>query len=229
MFFGCTNLKFVKALFTDKPSEETTKDWLSGVSYTGIFVKSKDATWNVRGYSGIPIGWDVVSDAEISDGPQKPNPDEPSYLTFVSSGESIIALIKEGEPSDISLEYSLDGKNWKPYAIGKNIYLLNEGELSFRAGEQGNDFFSSDDENYYNFKITGSVAARGNIMSLLDRKCVRNSVPSNVFNGLFKHCWTLTSAPELPATELESDCYNNMFDGCTSLAEASGASCDGIG
>ena len=220
MFFGCANLKFVKALFTDKPSEETTKDWLSGVSYTGIFVKSKDATWNVRGYSGIPIGWDVVSDAEISDGPQKPNPDEPSYLTFVSSGESIIALIKEGEPSDISLEYSLDGKNWKPYSIGKNIYLLNEGELSFRAGEQGNNYFSNNDEDYYYFKISGRVAAKGNIMSLLDRKCVRNSVSSYAFNRLFFFCTNLTKAPDLPAMELAEHCYSSMFNGCTSLNEA---------
>ncbi len=220
MFFGCTNLKFVKALFTDKPSEETTEYWLLGVSYTGIFVKSKDATWDVRGSSGIPEGWTVESDTGTSDDSQKPNPEENGCLTFVSSEGSTIALIKEGEPSEITLEYSMDGKSWIPYTIGKTLELLDREKLMFRAGEQGNDFFSSNNENYYNFKITGSVAAKGNIMSLLDRSCQKNTVPSNAFNSLFKYCRTLTSAPDLPAMKLASGCYFQMFAGCTSLTEA---------
>ena len=220
MFEGCRNLKFVKALFTDEPSEKTTKNWLSGVSSTGTFVKSKDATWDVRGYSGIPYDWTVVSDTGTSDDSQKPNPEENGCLTFVSSGGSTIALIKEGEPSEITLEYSMDGKSWIPYTIGKTLELLDREKLMFRAGEQGNDFFSSNDENYYNFKITGSVAAKGNIMSLLDRSCQKNTVPSNAFNSLFNYCRTLTSAPDLPAMKLASGCYYQMFAGCTSLTEA---------
>ncbi len=108
-----------------------------------------------------------------------------SALTFVSSGESTISLVKEGNPLDISLEYSMDGKNWNPYTMGKTLGLLDGDELSFRAGEQGNDYFSFNDEDYYYFKISGSVAAKGNIMSLLDRNCARNSVPSFAFFNLF--------------------------------------------
>ncbi len=220
MFKGCTSLNYVKALFTDEPSVETTENWLSGVSYTGTFVKSQYATWDVRGYSGIPYGWTVESDAGTSDDPQKPNPDEPSYLTFVSSGESTIALIKEGEPFEITLEYSLNGTSWIPYTIGKTLELLDREKLMFRAGMQGNAFFSLNASRYYHFKISGSVAARGNIMSLLDRKCERNSVPIHAFNSLFKYCEALTSAPVLPATELSENCYYCMFRGCTSLTKA---------
>lgn len=64
MFYGCTNLNYVKALFKTTPSDKYTKDWLSGVSSTGIFVKSKDATWNVTGANGIPNGWNVVYDGD---------------------------------------------------------------------------------------------------------------------------------------------------------------------
>ena len=32
MFYGCTNLNYVKSLFTDEYSEKTTYSWLSGVS-----------------------------------------------------------------------------------------------------------------------------------------------------------------------------------------------------
>ena len=220
LFQGCNSLNYVKALFTDEPSVETTENWLSSVSSTGTFVKSQYATWDVRGDDGIPEGWTVESDAGTSDDSQKPNPDEPSCLTFVSSGESTIALIKEGDPFEITLEYSVDGKSWIPYTIGKTLELFDREKLMFRAGEQGNAFFSLNASRYYHFKISGSVAARGNIMSLLDRKCERNSVPIHAFNSLFKYCEALTSAPVLPATELSENCYYCMFRGCTSLTKA---------
>ena len=59
MFKDCSKLRYVKALFTTRPSEETTKDWLSGVAASGTFVKSKNATWNVTGVHGIPNGWKI--------------------------------------------------------------------------------------------------------------------------------------------------------------------------
>ena len=62
MFNSCTNLSYVKALFIDKPSDKVTSGWLQGVSPTGTFVKSKDATWDVRGEDGILDGWTVVTE-----------------------------------------------------------------------------------------------------------------------------------------------------------------------
>ena len=59
MFKDCSKLRYVKALFTTSPSEETTKDWLSGVAASGTFVKSKNATWNVTGVHDIPKGWKI--------------------------------------------------------------------------------------------------------------------------------------------------------------------------
>ena len=142
-----------------------------------------------------------------------------STLTFVASGESSVTLVKVGEPFDISLEYSMDGKNWKPYTIGETIFLL-EDKLSFRAEESGNKRFSKGDDNYYQFKISGKIAAKGSIMSLLDRNCGKNAVPSYAFVSLFCECTTLTEAPELPATELAESCYSGMFFYCTSLTKA---------
>jgi hypothetical protein len=37
---------------------------------------------------------------------------------------------------------------------------------------------------------------------------------------MFYDCVSLTKAPELPATTLESGCYRGMFGGCTSLTKA---------
>ena len=59
MFDSCSKLNYIKALFTTTPSPTYTFCWVKGVSSTGTFVKSKDATWNVTGVDGIPSGWVV--------------------------------------------------------------------------------------------------------------------------------------------------------------------------
>ena len=156
---------------------------------------------------------------ELPEDSKKPNPEESMCLTFVSSGESSVTLVKVGKPFDISLEYSLDGTNWNPYTIGETIYLL-EDKLSFRAGEQGNRRFSKGVDDYYQFVFSGEIAARGSIMSLLDRSDLKNVMPSYAFFNLFRDCTGLTKAPELPVMNLAERCYWGMFSGCTSLNEA---------
>lgn len=42
----------------------------------------------------------------------------------------------------------------------------------------------------------------------------------NCYQNMFYDCTSLTTAPELPATTLVSYCYGGMFSGCTSLTEA---------
>ena len=141
-------------------------------------------------------------------------------LTFVSSGESTIALTKSGEPYEVSLEYSLDGGVWQPYTIGETISLSDGENVMFRAGGVGNDRFSSTTGDYYYFKISGKLNAKGNVMSLLSRDCSADSVPEYAFAFLFWSCDGLMSAPMLPANTLSNQCYNSMFSGCKSLIEA---------
>lgn len=64
MFFGCSNLKYIKAMFTTTPSTSYTNSWLSGVAATGTFVKNAEATWDVTGVNGIPEGWTVETATE---------------------------------------------------------------------------------------------------------------------------------------------------------------------
>lgn len=141
-------------------------------------------------------------------------------LTFVSSGESTIALTKSEEPFEVSLEYSLDGGVWQPYTIGETISLSDGENVMFRAGGVGNDRFSSTTGDYYYFKISGKLNAKGSVMSLLSRDCSADSVPEYAFTFLFWNCDGLMSAPLLPANTLSNQCYNSMFSGCKSLIEA---------
>lgn len=57
MFYECSKLNYVKALFTSGIG--CCEDWLYGVSSSGTFVKNAKATWNVVGKDGVPEGWTV--------------------------------------------------------------------------------------------------------------------------------------------------------------------------
>jgi len=59
MFYGCTSLNYIKAMFTTAPSDSYTRNWVSGVSSTGTFVKNSAAQWDVTGVNGVPSGWTV--------------------------------------------------------------------------------------------------------------------------------------------------------------------------
>jgi hypothetical protein len=59
MFEGCSNLNYIKAMFTTEPSSSYTTNWVNGVAASGTFVKNSAATWNVTGADGIPTGWTV--------------------------------------------------------------------------------------------------------------------------------------------------------------------------
>jgi hypothetical protein len=58
MFYGCTNLNYIKAMFTTTPSS-SSREWVTNVAASGTFVKNSAANWNVTGTNGIPSGWTV--------------------------------------------------------------------------------------------------------------------------------------------------------------------------
>jgi len=145
-----------------------------------------------------------------------------SSLKFTSIGSTSISLTKTGSPNAISLEYKVDDGVWTSYTIGDVIELTDGQELSFRAGVGGNASFSQSSSNYYKFTVTGSgtVAASGNIMSLLNQEGGLTIPTSYCFYFLFNGCISLTTAPKLPATTLTDYCYGYMFENCTSLTSA---------
>lgn len=63
IFYGCTNLKYVKCLATDISATNCVYNWLNGVSSTGTFIQAEGVTWP-RGASGIPTGWLAYDEGE---------------------------------------------------------------------------------------------------------------------------------------------------------------------
>mgnify|MGYP002558970815 CR=1 FL=1 len=160
---------------------------------------------------------------QVPDNPSPTPPPGPTMdykgLRFISSGESTVKLKQVGLPLAVRLEYSTDGTRWMSYTIDKKIDLADGGFVLFRAGDPSNRVFSRDSENHYQFVISGSVTAQGNIMSLFDRDFTAQ-VPEYAFFALFKGCTSLMSAPELPATTMAQGCYFRMFAECTGLKSA---------
>lgn len=66
MFNRCSKLNYIKMLATDISASYCLDRWVYGVSKTGTFVKSKDATWNTTpgalGDAGVPAGWTVITE-----------------------------------------------------------------------------------------------------------------------------------------------------------------------
>ena len=66
MFSDCTQLNYIKAMFTTDPGSRNssnqayyTYNWVSGVASSGTFVKNSSATWNRTGVWAVPNGWTI--------------------------------------------------------------------------------------------------------------------------------------------------------------------------
>ena len=167
-------------------------------------------------------------------------------FTITSTGSTSVSIKRYGSSANITLEYRKGTGSWTPYTINTVVNLLNGECIQFRAGEGGNESFSTYISDYYNINVSGegTVNLSGNIMSLLDRSLVIDSVPKYAFykfcksdkivdasnlklpattlalgcySSMFFGCTNLTTAPELPATTLATECYSSMFSGCGSL------------
>ena len=146
----------------------------------------------------------------------------PDYLCFTAEkAGSTVAMAVKGTPTKgQAFETSTDGTNWSVFTPGTTtITLANAGDKVYFRGD--NTTVSESSSIYYNFVMSGKIAASGNIMSLLDKTCRSTTISNNYcYYSMFNGCTSLTTAPELPATTLATDCYRNMFYGCTSLTTA---------
>ena len=143
----------------------------------------------------------------------------PDYLCFTAEeAGSTVAMAVNGTPTKgQAFETSIDGTNWSVFTPGTTtITLANAGDKVYFRGD--NITVSESSSIYYNFVMSGKIAASGNIMSLLDKTCQSTTIPNDYcYYNMFYNCKSLTTAPVLPATTLARYCYSYMFNGCTSL------------
>lgn len=155
-----------------------------------------------------------------------------NYLCFTANtANSTVELVKKGDVYDAIMQYSTDeGENWQTIdfdavtttgtitleKVNDKVYFRN-----IRPANKVPGFSKDDKDNHYQFVMSGSIAASGNVMSLVDLDVETTTIPNwFCFTYLFYECSELTSAPELPATQLKAGCYQEMFSKCYRLMKA---------
>ncbi len=144
------------------------------------------------------------------------------YVTFKADGEQKFKMTTK-KYTISGLEYSVNNSEWQDVVKDKEVtFGGTHGDLRLRGT---NSKGTASAWNVYSTITytdkTVDVACTGDIRTLLNWKYYDTVDTKNArFCYLFKDCAVLTSAPELPATELADYCYYKMFYGCTSLTSA---------
>ena len=138
--------------------------------------------------------------------------------------QATLRVAKLGNPDSISLQTSFDGKSWMPYNVGDTITVPKAGgKVYFKAAGQ-NGRLATSPSDYHKFEFTSEFEASGNVNSLLEEneEVARTMSLANremCYVNLFSDT-NLTTAPELPATELAFGCYAFMCHNCSYLTRA---------
>ena len=143
------------------------------------------------------------------------------YLTFTAAAEQTLTMSRSVE----KLEYSVDNKKWTALGTNKVTFGGENGTLRLRGQSP---FGTAETQPMVGAALYGAnvifgnkniaVACKGDIRTLIDWSNYSTVDTSNArFYCLFKDCKNLTSAPELPISELATYCYSYMFENCISL------------
>lgn len=145
-------------------------------------------------------------------------------LTFGVMGSASYTVYLENHRNNApNVEYSYDKKTWRPFptTYATSVTFSNNAPLYVRGMNPNG--FSHNSADYSNFNVSGTVGkflCTGNIMHLIDYTQDLMNIPKGAsdigytFYRLFYNCSALYQAPELPATGLQTACYNAMFSGC---------------
>lgn len=173
-------------------------------------------------------------------------------LTFVIESDGDIKWVTTNANNKVTLEYSKnEGETWAQ--VTSDVWA-SAPVISVASGETVMLRCANDTANTANNNFSGTscgFSLRGNIMSLLKKEgfatltrlptsstftnffkacsglsdasellLPATALANNCYESMFENCTSLTTAPELPATTLNERCYSNMFNGCTSLTTA---------
>lgn len=259
MFYNCSNLSYIKCLAEDISATDCTKLWVSRVSNSGTFVKQSGMNNWTTGTDGTPSGWTVQDYVEPAPVPQPT--DGYFYIENISSSPVTVTLKGLGNPSDTQgyfntgLEYSTDAVDWTSAFVGSydsSEDKFTHSQFTIPASStmyvKGDGYLTDPDftGDYMDlsFSIDGEVNIGGNPLSLIwydnyTGTPLPNGAFSNVFGGtpivdasdlylpdyttsncynaMFDSCTSLTTSPLLPSLSIDNGSYCNMFSNCSSL------------
>lgn len=172
--------------------------------------------------------------------------DVPPDLCFTANtaGSTVKLTVWYWTPTSVTLETSTNGKIWTSYSINDTITLSNVWDkVYFRNTSTTTTWFSTSWGNYYKFVMTWSIAASGDVTSLVNKNGTDTisqynfiqlfencsalttppslswptSVPYHWYYWMFYNCTNLEALPKLPATSIGDRGYMNMFVSCSKI------------
>jgi len=148
---------------------------------------------------------------------------EHDYLKFtaLANNSSVAFWFTSFNGMDTNVEYRINGGQWTDKS-GVTPVSMSQGDVMEVRRKNTDPIFSLcyNSNNYSYIKLTGSIAASGNVMSLIDKTCTQLTCGGYCFYGLFMNQSALVTPPYLPAVNVDSYGYQRMFSGCTNLVEA---------
>lgn len=234
MFAGCTNLSEVTMLAKDVSAYKCLDSWLmdagtSAASRT-LTVENDDVYTSMVSKGYVPDLWKKADKYDINGKEIGAEATGLPYVTFSANSEQKFSMDFSGFNCNFTLgegeyfEYSVGGGNWVRFtgSVSDVAFGGSNGDLRLRGKSSkgtANDVYS-----YSNIKFSTAdvmVKCTGDIRTLIDYTDYTGVITSSAkFCSLFHLNTLLTTAPELPATDLKDGCYDSMFYGCTSLTEA---------
>ena len=192
----------------------TTPTFAAGNSYTYQLKVGKNKI-SVSGISVAPWNTGTITDNGKAE-------QIIPYVTFTADEEQKFKMATLNY-TITGLQYSVNNDKWQDVEADTRItFGGTNGDLRLRGTNINGT--ASNWSKYSTITFTDKtvkVACTGDIRTLLDWRNYSTVDTKNArFCLLFNSCSVLTSAPELPATELADYCYYRMFAGCTSLTAA---------
>ena len=152
-------------------------------------------------------------------------PEGKSYLTFSSPNSFTLAVNDTTKHWNGTLEYFASNKTWTVWDGTTTLSAVDsDGEYVLYLRGTENTVITGNNIDF-RWVLTGNnIKCIGNIENLLGYTTVQSgnhpTMVNNCYNSMFQVCTSLTQAPELPVTTLTGYCYYNMFQGCTALTQA---------
>ena len=204
---------FTNDMSDAKPLTMTTNVTAAGCSYIYNLNVIKRTKIEVTGITAGPWTANGTTTGNLTPIP---------YVTFKADTEQKFKMTTQNYTIS-GLEYSVNDGEWQDVEADTEVPFGGEnGTLRLRGTNQNGTATST--VNYSTIKFTVAnvnVACTGDIRTLLNWKNYTTVDTQNArFCSLFNGCSVLTSAPELPATNLAEKCYASMFKGCTNLETA---------
>ena len=234
MFNGCTALSSVTMKAKDVSASGCLEGWLQDAGTSAAsrtLTVASDAVYTAmvsKGY--IPDLWKKADKVDINGNEIGAEATGIPYVTFSADSEQKFKMDFSGFNGNFTLgegeyfEYSVGGGNWVRFTGSISDVAFGGAGKDLRLRGKSSKGTANDVYSYSTIKFSTAdvmVKCTGDIRTLIDYTDYTGvSTSSAKFCSLFHLNTLLTTAPELPATDLKDGCYDSMFYGCTSLTEA---------